>query len=108
MQVAILELAYVGAGPEEDSGRGAACLAIIRVRVAILQLASIIRQAFFEELATAIMVLEVTAAALALPIARQEAAAELGVMLAAVGVRAKVLAWLDPCPSSSYLGQVLH
>ena len=108
MRAVILELASVGAGLEEDSGRAAACLAIIRVRVAILQLASIIRQAFVKELATAIMLLEVTAAALALPIARQEAAAELGVMLAAVGVRAKVLAWLDPCPSSSYLGQVLH
>jgi hypothetical protein len=70
--------------------------------------AAIIRQAFVKELATAIMVLGVTAAALALPIARQEAAAELGAMLAAVEGRAKVLAWLDPCPSSSYLGQVLH
>lgn len=93
------------------SGRAAFCQAVIRARVAILELvsvAAIIRQAFVEEPATAIMVLGVTAAVPALPIARQEAAAELGVMLATVGGRARVLAWLDPCPSSSYLGQVLQ
>ena len=81
------------------------------MRAAILELvsvAAIIRQAFATEPATAIMVLGVTAAVLALPIARLEAAAELGVVLAAVGGRARVLAWLDPYPSSSYLGQVLH
>ena len=55
-------------------------------------MAAIIRQAFVEEPATAIMVLGVTAAVLALPIARLEAAAELGVVLAAVGGRARVLA----------------
>ena len=71
-------------------------------------MAAIIRQAFATEPASAIMVLGVTAAVLALPIARLEAAVELGVMLAAVGRRAMVLASLDPCPSSSYLGQVLQ
>jgi hypothetical protein len=61
------------------------------------------------ELATAITVQEVTAtAALALPIAKQEVTAEVGVMLAAVEVQVKVLAWLDPYPSSLYPGQVLY
>jgi len=55
------------------------------------------------------MVLGVTAtAALALPVAKQEVAAELEPMLAAAEVQAKVLALLDPCPSSSCPEQVLH
>ena len=98
----------------EDFGR-AACLAIIKAQVAILELASIAGLvpainllAFVKELAAAIMVLGVTAAELASPIAKQEASPELGPMLAAAEARVTVLAWLDPRPSSSYLEQVLH
>jgi hypothetical protein len=61
------------------------------------------------------MVLGVTATSEpASPIAKQEVptvqevAAELELMLAAAEVQAKVQAWLDPCPSSSCPGQVLH